>query len=116
MPYLTVKGEQLKGHHRIYEPARRSHPHLALPDPLWAMTRQILVDDVLCAEALIGVWVGMVRDCVDGLSDVTVGFGLPVEDLAPGCSDELNEVVLWMVFEDSSKIEVASIKQFRQLK
>ena len=116
MQYLTAKREQFKGHHTIYKPAGRSHPDFALPDPLRAMSRQILVDDILCAEALIGIWAGVVRDCVDGLSHVTVGFGLPVEDLAPSCSDELNEVVLRMVLEDSSQIEVAPIKQLWQLK
>lgn len=114
--YSAVKRKQLKGHHTIYKPAGRSHPHFALPHPLWAMIRQILIDDVLRAEALIGVSFRMVRDCIDGLSHVAVWLGLSAEDLAPSCSDKLNKVVLWMVFEGSTKIEVAAIKQLWQLK
>lgn len=80
------------------------------------MIRQILIDDILRAEALIRIGFGMVRDCIDGLSHVTVWLGLSAEDLAPSCSHKLNKVVLWMVFEGSPKIEVASIKQLWQLK
>lgn len=80
------------------------------------MIRQVLIDDILCTEALIRIWLGMVRDCINGLSHVTVWLGLSTEDLAPSCGDELNKVVLWMVFEGSPKIEVASIKQLWQLK
>lgn len=80
------------------------------------MTGHILVDDVLRAEALVRIGFGVVGDCVDGLSHITVGLGLSSEDLAPSCSDELNKVVLGMVFEDSLKVEVASIKQLWQLK
>lgn len=110
----AVKWEQLKGHHTTYKPAGRSHPDFALPNPLGAMAGQVLVDDVLCAEALIGIGSGMVGNGVDGLGHVAVWLGLPHEDLAPSCSDELNKVVLWMVFEDSSQIEVASIEQLWQ--
>lgn len=116
MLYLAVKREQLKGHHTIYKPAGRSHPDFALPHPLWAMVRQILIDDILRAEALIGVSFRMVRDSIDGLSHVAVRLGLSTENLAPSCSDKLNKVVLWMVFEGSPKIEVAAIKQLWQLK
>lgn len=80
------------------------------------MIRQILIDDILCAEALIRVGFGMVRDCIDGLSNITVWLGLPTEDLPPSCSDKFSKVVLWMVFEGSPKVEVASIKQLWQLK
>lgn len=114
--YSAVKREQLKGHHTINKPAGRSHPDFALPNPLWAMIRQIFVDDILCAEALIGIRSRVVCNCIDGLSHVTVWLGLSTKDLAPCCSDKLNKVVLWMVFEGSRKIEVASIKQLWQLK
>ena len=43
----VVKTEQLKGHHTIYKPAGRSHPDFALPNPFWAMIRQVLIDDIL---------------------------------------------------------------------
>lgn len=80
------------------------------------MIRQILIDDILCAEVLIRIRFGMVRDCIDGLSHVTVWLGLSTEDLSPRCSDKLNKAVLWMVSEASPKIEIASIKQLWQLK
>lgn len=112
----VVKREQLKRHHTIYKPAGRGHPDFALTNPLWAVTGHILVDDVLRAEALVGIGFGVVGHRVDGLSHITVRLGLPPEDLAPSCSDELNEVFLGVVFEDSPKIEVASIKQLWQLK
>ena len=89
-----VKREQLKGLHTIYKPAGRSHSDFALPNPLWAMIRQVLIDDTLCAEALIRIRFGMVRDCIDGLSHITVWLGLSNEDLAPTSSDKLNKVVL----------------------
>ena len=66
----------------------------------------VLIDDVLCAEALIRIRFGTVRDCIDGLSHITVWLGLSNEDLAPTGSDKLNKIVLWMVFEGSPKIEV----------
>lgn len=113
---FVVKREQLKGHHTIDNPAGRSHPDFAPPNPLWEMIRQILIDDILCAEALIRIWFGVVRDCIDGLSHVTVWFGLSTEDLAPSCSDKLNKIILRMVFEGSPKKEVTSIKQLWQLK
>ena len=47
------------------------------------MIRQVLTGDMLCAEALIRIRFGMVRDCIDGLSHVTVWLGLSNEDLAP---------------------------------
>ena len=75
------------------------------------MIRQVLIDDILCAEALIKIRFGMVHNCVDGLSHVTVWLGLSNEDLAPTGSDKLNKGVLWMVFEGSPKIDVTSIKQ-----
>ena len=68
----VVKREQLKGHHTIYKPAGGSHPDFALLNPFWAMIRKVLIDDILCAEALIRIRFGMVRDCIDGLSHVTV--------------------------------------------
>ena len=102
----VVKREQLKGHHTIYKPAGRSHPDFALPNPFWAIIRQVLIDDILCAEALIRIRFGMVRNCIDGLSHITVWLGLSKEDLAPTSSDKPNKVVLWMVFEGSPKIEV----------
>lgn len=111
---FVVKREQLKGHHTIDNPAGRSHPDFAPPNPLWEMIRQILIDDILCAEALIRIWFGVVRDCIDGLSHVTVWFGLSTEDLAPSCSGKLNKVILRMVFEVSPKKEVTSIKQLWQ--
>ena len=46
----VVKREQLRGHRTIYKPAGRSHPDFALPNPFWAMIRQVLIDDILCAE------------------------------------------------------------------
>ena len=101
----VVKREQLKGHHTIYKPAGRSHPDFALLNPFWVMIRQVLIDDILCAEALIRIRFGMVRDCIDGLSHITVWLGLSNEDLAPTGSDKLNKVVLWMVFEGSPKIQ-----------
>ena len=112
----VVTREQLKEHRTIYKPAGRSHPDIALPNPFWAMIRQVLIDDILCAEALIRTKFGMVCDCIDGLSHVTVWLGLSNEDLAPTGSDKLNKVVLWMVFEGSPQIEVTSIKQLWQLK
>ena len=51
--------------------------------PLYEVIRQVLIDDILCAEALIRLRCGMVRDCIDGLSHVTVWLGLSNEDLAP---------------------------------
>ena len=110
----VVKREQLEGHHTIYKPAGRSHPDFALPNPFWAMIRQVLIDGILCAEALIRIRFGMVRNCIDGLSHITVWLGLSNEDLAPTGSDKLNKVVLWMVFEGSPQIEVTSIKQLWQ--
>ena len=112
----VVKREQLKGHHTLYKPAGRSRPDLTLLNAFWVMIRQVLTGDMLCAEALIRIRFGMVRDCIDGLSHVTVWLGLSNEDLAPTGSDKLNKVVLWMVFEGSPQIEVTSIKQLRQLK
>ena len=56
----VFKREQLKGHHTIYKPAGRSHPDFALPNPFWAMIRQVLIDDTLCAEVLIRIRFGMV--------------------------------------------------------
>ena len=102
----VVKREQLKGHHTISKPAGRSHPDFAQLKPFWAMIRQVLIDDILCAEALIRIRFGTVRDCIDGLSHITVWLGLSKEDLAPTGSDKPNKVVLWMVFEGSPKIEV----------
>jgi hypothetical protein len=87
-----------------------------LPNPFWAIIGQILVDDILCAEVLIRLGLGVVRNCVDGLSHVTIWLGLSVEDLAPCCNDKLHKVVLWMMYESSPKIEVATIKQLWQLK
>ena len=85
----VVKREQLKGHHTIYKPAGGSHPDFALLNPFWAMIRQVLTDAILCAEALIRIRFGMVCDCIDGLSHVTVWLGLSNEDLAPtGSSKE----------------------------
>ena len=55
----VVKREQLKGHHTIYKPAGRSHPDFALPNPFWAMIRQVLIDDILCAEARIRISFGI---------------------------------------------------------
>ena len=107
----VVKREQLEGHHTIYKPAGRSHPDFAQLKPFWAMIRQVLIDDILCAEALIRIRFGMVRNCIDGLSHITVWLGLSNEDLAPTGSDKLNKGVLWMVFEGSPKIDVTSIKQ-----
>ena len=107
----VVKREQLKGHHTIYKPAGRSHPDFALPNPFWAMIRQVLIDGILCAEALIRIRFGMVCNCIDGLSHITVWVGLSNKDLAPTGSDKLNKGVLWMVFEGSPKIDVTSIKQ-----
>ena len=72
----VFKREQLKGHHTIYKPAGRSHPDFALPNPFWAMISQVLIDDTLCAEVLIRIRFGMVCDCIDGLSHVTVWLGL----------------------------------------
>ena len=112
----VVKREQLKGHHTIYKPVGKSHSDFALPNPFWAMIRQVLIDDILCAEVLIRISFGMVRDCIDGLSHVTVWLGLSNDNLTPTSSDKLNKVVLWMVFEGSPKIEVTSIKQLWQLK
>ena len=83
--------------------AGRSHPGFALPNPFWAMIRQVLIDDILCAEVLIRISFGMVRDCIDGLSHVTVWLGLSNKDLAPTGSDKLNKVVLWMVTKDRYK-------------
>ena len=51
----VVKREQLKGHHTIYKPAGRSFPDFVLLNPFWAMIRQVLIDDILCAEALIRI-------------------------------------------------------------
>ena len=79
----VVKREQLEGHHTISKPAGRSHPDFALPNPFWAMIRQVLIDGILCAEALIRIRFGMVCDCIDGLSQVTVWLGIFNEDLAP---------------------------------
>ena len=110
----VVKREQLKGHHTIYKPVGKSHSDFALPNPFWAMIRQVLIDDILCAEVLIRISFGMVRDCIDGLSHVTVWLGLSNDNLTPTSSDKLNKVVLWMVFEGSPKIEVTSIKQLWQ--
>lgn len=47
------------------------------------MIRQVLIDDILCAEALIRIRFGMVCDCIDGLSQITVWLGIFNEDLAP---------------------------------
>ena len=110
----VVKREQLKGHHTIYKPAGRSHPDFALPNRFWAMIRQVLIDDILCAEALIRTKFGMVCDCIDGLSHVTVWLGLSNEDVGPTGCDKLKKVVLWIVFEGSPKIEVTSIKPLWQ--
>ena len=99
----VFKREQLKGHHTIYKPAGRSHPDFALPNPFWAMISQVLIDDTLCAEVLIRIRFGMVCDCNDGLSHVTVWLGLSNKDLAPTGSDKLNKVVLWMVTKDRYK-------------
>ena len=60
----VVKREQLEGHHTIYKPAGRSHPDFALPNPFWAMIRQVLIDDILCAEALIRIRFGMVHNWI----------------------------------------------------
>lgn len=74
------------------------------------------MDDILGAEVLIRIRSGMVSDGIDGLRHITVRLGLSTENLAPSCIDELNKMVLRVVFVDSPKIEVASIKQLRQLK
>lgn len=78
--------------------------------------KQILIDNVLRTEALIRVRLGMVCNRVDGLSHVTVWLGLSAEDSASCCSNELQEVFFWMMFEVPPQKEVASIEQFGQLK
>lgn len=108
----AVNRKQLKGHHTVYKPAGWSHPDFALPDPFRAIIRGVFIDDVLRAEALIRIRLGMVSNGVDGLRHIAVWLGSPTENLPPCCSDKLNKVVLWKAFEGSSKIEVASIKQF----
>ena len=90
----VVKREQLKGHHKIYKPAGRSHPDFALLNSFWVMIRQVLIDDILCAGALIRISFGMVRDYIDGLSHITVWLRLSNKDLAPTGSNKLNKVVL----------------------
>ena len=67
----VVKRGQLKGHHTLYKPAGRSRADLALPNPFWAMIRQVLIDDILCAEVLIRglAWYATVlMVCVTSLS------------------------------------------------
>ena len=68
------------------------------------MIRQVLIDDILSAEVLIRIRFGMVCNCIDGLSHITVWVGLSNKDLAPTGCDKLNKVVLWMVFEGSPQI------------
>jgi hypothetical protein len=78
--------------------------------------KQVFVDDVLRTEALIRLRLGMVCNRVDGLSHITVWLGLATQDFASCCSNELKEVIPWMMLEVSPQKEVASIKQLWQLK
>lgn len=57
----------------------------------------------------------MVGHRVDGLGHVTVWFGLPDQHLATRCSHQLQQITLLVLFERAQKIEVAAIKQLRQL-
>lgn len=111
----SLHRQELKWHHTVYEPAGGGHPHLALPDFLRLELGSHVIDDVLSAEPLVRGGLCVVGHCVDGLCHVTVWFGLPNQDLAACCFHQIKQVTLLVLFERSQKIEVASIKQLRQL-
>lgn len=111
----SLHRQELKWRHTVYEPAGGGHPHLALPDFLRLELGSHVVDDILSAEPLVRGGICMVGHRVDGLCHVTVWFGLPDQDLATCCFHQLQQITLLVLFERSQKIEVASIKQLRQL-
>lgn len=113
--WYSLHRQELKWHHTVYEPAGGGHPHLALPDLLRLELGSHVIDDVLGAEPLVRGGFCMVGHCVDGLCHITVWFGLPNKDLASCCFHQLQQITLLVMFERSQKIEVASIKQLRQL-
>lgn len=107
--------QELKWHHTVYKPAGGGHPDFALTNFLWLEFRRHIIDYILSAKSLVRSRFCMVSHRVDCLRHVTVWFWLPNQNLSSCCFDQLHKITFLVTVERSQKIEVASIKQLRQL-
>jgi len=108
--------QQLKWHYAVYDPTGGSKPDFALTNFLRFEFRRCIIDDILSAKSLVRSRFCMVCHRVDRLRHVAVWFWLPNQDLPSSCFDQLHKIALLVTIERSQKIEVASIKQLRQLR
>lgn len=107
--------QELKWHHTVYKPAGGGHPDFALTNFLWLEFRRHIIDYILSAKSLVRSRFCMVCHCVDCLCHITVWFWLPNQNLSSCCFDQFHKITLLMMVERSQEIEVAPIKQLRQL-
>lgn len=72
-------------------------------------------DDVLGAQGLVGAWQSMVGSSAERLCHITVGFGLPAQELTSSLPEQLGELVFGRCIKGAQEEEETSVEEWWEL-
>lgn len=99
----------------VDEPGGGSGPHLAPPHHRRLVRAPGVKDDVLGAQRLVGSWQGVVGCSTEGLSDITVRFGLPAEQLTSSLPEQLGKFVFGWRLKRAQEEEETAVEEWWEL-
>lgn len=100
----------------VDDPGGRGRPHFAPPNHRGLVRTLAVKDDVLGAEGLVGSRQSVVGGSTEGLSDITVGFGSPTQQLTSSVAEQLGQLLFSVRLKRAQEEEEAAVEQRRQLR